>query len=153
MNRTIKSLTLVLALAFCATSVQAQRPERKRMTREQLAEAQIRHIAKELKLDEAITAKFAELYKQYQADIWGTAPKQRTRPKTEAEMEKANKEKLERSQKRLDIQSKYYKKFSNILTQEQIAQMYLIENQMKKRAMNRQGQRKEKAATKRHHKH
>ena len=54
------NLMAVLLLVFC-TMATAQNPQQ-RMSREQLAEKQAKHIAHELAFDETTTQKFVETY-------------------------------------------------------------------------------------------
>ena len=108
------NLMAVLLLVFC-TMATAQNPQQ-RMSREQLAEKQAKHIAHELAFDETTTQKFVETYCAYQQEVWALI-----------------KERFERSQQILDLREKYYEEYSKFLTQQQIQRVYELERQ----AMNR----------------
>ena len=57
---------------------------------------------------------------------------------TEEQAEQAIKQRFEKSEKLLNIRQKYYKKYSEFLTQAQIQRVYKLERQMMKRQMMRQ---------------
>ena len=61
-------LVVVAAMAICGP-LSAQN-DRHRISREQLAEVQAKHIAEEAGMDEATTKRFVETYCQYQQEIW-----------------------------------------------------------------------------------
>lgn len=128
-----------IMMALCTTAVQAQNnggSSRQRMTREQLAEAQAKHISHELSLDDATSKKFIETYLDYQKEVWALGPRLKRSQQanqTDAEAEQAIKQRMERSQKILDLREKYYKKYCAFLTQKQIERVYELEH----RAMQR----------------
>ena len=147
------ALTAIMMVAF-STAVQAQdnqvqNHEKQRMSREQLAEAQAKHIAKELALDDATSQKFVETFCEYQKEVWALSPRAK-RPemkdgkkpemkdwkkaeKTDAEVEKAIQERFEHSQKILTIRENYYKKYRKFLSPKQVQRVYELE----KKGMNR----------------
>ena len=125
------NLMAVLMLVFC-TMATAQDPQQ-RMSREQLAEKQAKHIAHELAFDETTTQQFIETYCAYQQEVWALGPRQKPEPTTDEEAEQAIKERFERSQQILDLREKYYEEYSKFLTQKQIQRVYELERQ----AMNR----------------
>ena len=134
---------IMLVATFMAISItaEAQNADKKKMTREQLADVQARHIAQQIGLDDATTEKFTDAYGRCQKEIWalGQRPKrQRGQTMTDAETEQALKQRFEHSQKILDIRQKYYKEYSKFLTQKQIQRAYQIEKQMMKRLSNKQ---------------
>ena len=125
------NLMAVLMLVFC-TMATAQDPQQ-RMSREQLAEKQAKHIAHELAFDETTTQQSIETYCAYQQEVWALGPRQKPEPTTDEEAEQAIKERFERSQQILDLREKYYEEYSKFLTQKQIQRVYELERQ----AMNR----------------
>jgi len=125
------NLMAVLMLVFC-TMATAQDPQQ-RMSREQLAEKQAKHIAHELAFDESTTQQFIETYCAYQQEVWALGPRQKPEPTNDEEAEQAIKERFERSQQMLDLREKYYEEYSKFLTQKQIQRVYELERQ----AMNR----------------
>ena len=144
----MKKLVLRLIMVMCMMTVSStlvnaqiakpgfQKTERQRMTREQLAQTQARHICNELALDEEKSTTFCNEYCNYMKEFWAIGPKvgkkQRT-DMTDAQAETQNKQDFERSQKILDLRQKYYKRYSTFLTQRQIQRVYEIEKQMRYR--------------------
>ena len=117
------SLFMIIGSALGATAQQTttanggtEQAVRQRMSREQLAEVQARHIAKAVGLDEALTKKYVATYCDCQKEIWSMAP----RSKRDTNME----ERFDRSRKVIDIREKYYKKYKSFLTDEQINKAY-----------------------------
>ena len=152
-----KMMTIALCaimMALCTTAVQAQENQkdmpRKRFSREQMAEAQAKHIAQELALDDATSKKFIETYQEYLKEVWANGPRhhrhqqgqpqaQPQEPQTEADAEKAIKERFEQQQKMLNLRETYYKKYSQFLTQKQIQRVYELEQQAMQRLHKRGG--------------
>ena len=134
-------LTAILMVAFStAVSAQdnnnAQQHKRQRMSREQMAEMQAKHISRQLGLDDATSQKFIETFSAYQKEVWALRPQGKHQKKaemTDAEVEKAIKDQFDHSQKILSLRQDYYKKYSKFLTPKQIQRVYELEKQ----AMNR----------------
>ena len=148
MKRIIRMLFLAVAMAALCGTANAQKSEKQRMSREQLAEVQARHIARQLAFDDKTTAKFVDTYTRCQKEIWTLAPRNKDRrgtAKTDAETEKAMKERFERSQKLLDIREKYYEEYGKFLTPKQIQRVYAIEKNMMNRLGKRAGRRNGRA--------
>lgn len=122
-------------------SVSAQDNEKKRPSREQLAELQARHIAGSLALDDATAKKFVDAYRDYQQEVWnsGTSMKKRVvaQSLTDAEIEKNIKERFAHSRKLLDIREKYYDVYRGFLSPKQIQRVYELEKQVMKRFENK----------------
>ena len=119
-------------MAVCSVSTQAQdEPGKKqRKSREEVAEAGARHIAHELAFDDATAKKFIETYCDYQKEMWALGePKKHDEPVS-------IKERLDHSQKILDLRKKYYKRCSEFLTEKQIERAYELEQQAMKRLAN-----------------
>ena len=138
MKSIIRLLLLVVALTtFCGT-VSAQ-TGKQRLTREQLAEVQAKHIAKEMAMDDATSQRFIDTFCQFQRDIWalGPRPKRSHRQMTDEETEQALKDRFAHSQKILDLRQKYYAIYSEFLTQRQIQRVYQLERQMMDRLSKR----------------
>lgn len=144
----MKKLVLRLIMVMCmmtisstlvnaqATKPGVQKTERQRMTREQLAETQARHIANQLALNDETSEKFTIEYCSYMKELWAIGPragKGQRGEMTDAQAEAKTKQDFERSQKILDLRAKYYKRYSTFLTQRQIQRVYEIEKQMRNR--------------------
>ena len=131
-------MVIAIAMLLSSTAVQAQTEQSKkqRISREELAEKQARHIAHELALDDATTQKYVATYCAYQKEVWALGPhvkRHSAANATEAEAEQANKARMEQSQKILDLREKYYKEYSKFLTQRQIERAYELEQQVMRR--------------------
>ena len=135
---------MALAIAMMTLSVNsfAQTADKKqRISREQLAEAQAKHIAHDLALDDVTTLKFIKTFCDYQKEVWALGPRVQGKntDMSDAEVEQAIKARMDRSQKILDLREKYYKEYSKFLTQKQIQHVYELEKQTMKR-LGRRGQ-------------
>ena len=124
MKNMIKILVLAVAMITFNVSTYAQKSERQRMTREQLAEAQAHFIADEMAMDDTTAKQFVETFCQFQKDIWALGP----RPKRDAS---------HHSQKILDLRKRYYLKYSKFLTPKQIERVYELERKMMNRLFHR----------------
>lgn len=123
-------------------SVSAQDSEKKRPSREQLAELQARHIAGTLALDDATAKKFVDAYRDYQQEVWNSGASMRKKENqslTDAEIEKNIKERFARSRKLIDIREKYYGVYCDFLSPKQIQRVYELEKQVMKRLENKAG--------------
>lgn len=138
MKNIIRLLLLVIALTAFSGAVSAQN-RKQRLTREQLAEVQAKHIAKEMAMDEATSQHFIETFCQFQRDIWalGPRPKQSHSQMTDEETGQALKARFAHSRKILDLRQKYYAIYSEFLTQKQIQRVYELERQMMERLSKR----------------
>lgn len=136
MEKIIRTLLLAVMMTACCVTTNAQDKGKQRISREQLAETQARHIAQQLAFDDETTAKFVDTYSRCQKEVWSLAPRKRVgkgASKTDRETEEAIEERFDRSQKLLDIRKKYHKEYSKFLTPKQIQRVYSIEKNMMKR--------------------
>ena len=143
-NKMISMMVIAIAMLFSSINMSAQSNNQQRLSREELAEKQARHIAHELALDDATTQKYVATYCAYQKEVWALGPRVKRHSSanaTEAEAEQANKARMEQSQKILDLREKYYKEYSKFLTQKQIERAYELEQQVMRRLVrhHRQG--------------
>ena len=144
MGKMFRTMLLAVMMVAFGTAASAQKTERQKFTREQLAEVQAKHIAQELAFDDNTTAKFVDAYCRCQQEIWAIGPRPKYRNKgemTDAQSEEAIKGRFEHSQKILDIRQKYYAEYSKFLSQKQIRRVYEIEKRMMKRLAGK-GQRR-----------
>ena len=136
-------MMVVFSTAVSAQEANAQNPSKKqRMSREQMAGMQARHISRQLALDEATCQKFIETFCAYQKEVWALRPqgkgaRQNRQEMTDAEVDKAIKEQFEQSQKILTLRQEYYKKYSKFLTPKQIQRVYELEKQSMDRLSKR----------------
>ena len=129
----------IMMIAFCTTVFAQPNTQKQRMSREQLAEVQAKHIAGELAFSDAVTEKFVKTFCDCQKEIWALGP--RPRPDKQGMSEQENEERIKQrfamSEKILNIRQKYYKEYSKFLTQTQIEKVYEQERKMMKRLANR----------------
>lgn len=137
------------ATAFAQQNASLQPSQKQRISREQLAEVQAKHIASELAFSDAVTEKFVKTYCNYQKKIWALGPRQRLNRQgmTEQENEERIKQRFAMSEKILNIRQKYYKEYSKFLTQAQIEKVYDQERKM----MNRLAKRGHRKLSTKHH--
>lgn len=148
--KTIMKLWLVAALMLMGTAtISAQNNQRQRLTREELADKQARHIAQTMAFDDATTKQFVETYTACQKEIWALGPRIKgarkqanAQQQTESEAKQDIALQFERSEKLLQIRQKYYAEYSKFLTQNQIKRVYVLERQMMKRLANHRPARK-----------
>ena len=135
-NNLFKLFLLAVTITF-STTLLAQNTDKQRLSREELATAQAKHIVNELALSDAITKQFIETFCECQKELWALQPEKKTNASadmmTEEETKKVIQEQFEHSQKILDIRKDYYAKYSKFLSQKQIKRVYDLE----KRAMTR----------------
>lgn len=152
MTRLFKHLFMVvLATAINViflSELNAQQNNKQRMTRDELAEVQAKHIASELAFDDPTTLRFIETYKNYQKEIWNLGPRAKKKNRidsqtsTEQDLQVELNARFEKSQKILDIRKKYYNEYSKFLTQKQIQRVYEIEKDVMKRLSKHAGKNK-----------
>ena len=124
-------ITLLTLIAVAAmTTAMAQGNGSQRLSREELATRQAQYIANELALDKATTQKYVNTYCQYQVEVWALGSRKGLNTE----------QRLERSQKILDLRKKYYHIYKGFLTEQQIDKAYKLE----KKLLNRMGRNKAK---------
>ena len=135
MKKILGMLMMAMMMMTISVSSYAQAPNKKqRISREQLAEKQAQHISHDLGLDEKTSARFIDTYIQCQKEVWALGPRlKKDKVASDAQTEQQLKRRFEMSEKILDIRQKYYKKYSQFLTQQQIQRVYELERQMMKR--------------------
>lgn len=141
MKSLFRILLLTVTMATSCVSTYAQKGDRQRMTREQLAETQAKYIAKEMAMDDMTAKQFIETFCLFQEEIWalGPRPKREASTLTDAETEQALKDRFAHSQKILNLRQKYYEEYSKFLTQKQIKRVYELERQIMDRLSKRKG--------------
>ena len=127
--KSLMKINMVALMVFAFCTIGMAQNEQQRMSREQLAEKQAKHIAQELSFDEATTQRFIETYCACQQEVWALGPRQKAEPATDEEAEQAIKERFERCRAVLDLREKYYEEYSKFLTQKQIFRVYELEHQ------------------------
>lgn len=122
-------LVAILSIASCTMAMaQKKDADKKRLSREQLAEKMANRIAHQLAFSESQTRKFVDAYSRQQKEIW-TLGKNRD-PKNVQE-------RFERREKILSIRKKYYKEYATFLSQEQVNRVYELEQRQMKQMLQR----------------
>ena len=144
MKSAFRTILFIITIAFCGVSAYAQKDNRQRMIREQLAETQAKYITKEMVMDDATAEKFVKAFCQFQKEVWalGPRPKRDSSNRSEAETEQALEERFAHSQKILNLRKKYYIEYSKFLTPKQIEQVYKLEKEIMDRLYYRSQKRK-----------
>lgn len=134
-----KYLLAVLTFSFLlgSTITMAAQDEQKsdkigkHPTAEQMEQIKCKRMVKELMLDDATSAKFIPLYKQYLKELKACKPHDKDMKNAEkkgtltnATAEKLIKEQFTQTRKKVDIQEKYYGEFHKFLTPQQILKLY-----------------------------
>lgn len=120
MKTILRTLLVAIIVMMCATAAMAQANDGKRLSREELAVNQAKYIAHELALDEATTNKYVETYCAYQKEVWALGPRK------DLNVE----QRLERSQKVLDLRKKYLAIYRGFLTETQVDRAYRLEKKI-----------------------
>ena len=124
-------IVLVAILSIASTTMamaQKQDGDKKRLSREQLAEKMERNIAKKLAFTDAQTQKFVDAYSRQQKEIWALG---------ENRSPKNVQERFDRREKILSIRKKYYKEYATFLSQEQVNRVYELEQRQMKQMLQR----------------
>ncbi len=145
MNNLMKTLVVaIIMIASCATAFAQQSTsqlpnQKQRISREQLAEVQAKHIASELAFGDDVTEKFVKTFCACQKEIWALGPRPRSSKQglSEQENEDRIKQRFAMSEKILNVRQKYYKEYSKFLTQTQIEKVYEQERKMMNRLAKR----------------
>ena len=139
MKNIIRFFVLTVTMVTFCVSTYAQKNDRQRITREQLAKAQAHFIADEMEMNDTTAKQFVETFCQFQKDIWalGPRPKRGSSHLSDKEAEQAMNERFAHSQKILDLRKKYYLKYSEFLTSKQIERVYELERRMMNRLFQR----------------
>lgn len=138
MKKTIFTALCAIMMALCTTTVMAQpngnpdKQQQKQINRERMAEAQAKYMSSQLALDDATSQKFIATFTEYQKEVWAMKKDLRIekgKDMTEADAEKNIKNQMERKRRMLDLKEKYYKKYSQFLTQKQIQRVFDMEKE------------------------
>lgn len=121
-------LILTAALFVCTASLSAQEKKQK-LTPEQRLDMVVAKMQKKLMLDDATAAEFAPIYKEYLQAISKCRPNcTRGKDITDEQIKENISKRIDAQQKALDVQEKYYKKLSYILTGRQLQQIFCNNN-------------------------
>lgn len=120
MKQLFRVILIAIMIVASGATAAAQNNSSPRLSREELATKQAQYIAHELALDESTTNKYVETYCQYQREIWALGPRKGL----------TTEQRLDRSQKILDLRKKYYHIYSGFLSEQQIDKAYKLEKKL-----------------------
>lgn len=123
-----KFLMILAAVIMFSSAVCAQE-KKQAPTPEQRIEKRVERMQKKLMLDDATAAKFAPIYKEYLQAKYAARPtcKKYENP-TDSQIKENIGKRLDAQQKSLDVEKKYYKKLSSILSGRQLQQIFCKDN-------------------------
>ena len=123
-----KFLMILAAVVMMSGAVCAQE-KKQALTPEQRIEKRVQRMQKKLMLDDATVAKFAPIYKEYLQEKFAARPvcKKCDNP-TDAQIKENIGKRIDAQQKALDIEKKYYKKLSSVLSGRQLQQIFCKDN-------------------------
>ncbi|WP_407405281.1 hypothetical protein [Sodaliphilus sp.] len=126
-------LGIIMAFSFNANAQNDKKENKRQFNPEKMVQMRATKIAEDLKLDDATTAKFIEVYKEYLKETHEVfakngkpmmGKKDEKARKTDAEVEKEIKDQFATSRALIDVREKYYNKFRTFLSPQQIKVIY-----------------------------
>lgn len=120
MKKLLHFILIAVMIAACGMTSAAKDTDSQKLAREKLAVRQATYIADKLDLDKETTQKYIDAYCRYQQKIWELG----------SEKGLNTEQRLDRSQKILDLRKKFYKEYKKFLTEEQIEKAYRLEKQI-----------------------
>ena len=130
MKHLLKPLLIVMMFMASGMLAMAQIGSGHELTREDLAAKQARYIARELALEAPVAHQYVETYCSFQRDLWKLGPRKGL----------TTEQRLDRSQRILNLRKKYNKLYSRFLTEPQLDKAYKLE----KRLLNRMAKNRSK---------
>lgn len=124
-----KTLLILISVMACLTmSAQPKKSPR------ELFKAQAGYIARELALDQEVTAKFTDAFVKCQTEIMSMRPPkaQKADSLTDEAIDRNMRARFDRSRKIVDIREKYYNEYRQFLTPRQIKRVYQLEKESMK---------------------
>lgn len=123
-----KFLMILAAVVMMSGAVCAQE-KKQAPTPEQRMEKRVQYMQKKLMLDDATAAKFAPIYKEYLQAKFAARPdcKKCDNP-TDAQIKENIGKRIDAQQKALEVEKKYYKKLSSVLSGRQLQQIFCNDN-------------------------
>lgn len=140
--KTLFSTLLFIITLFVGLNAESQNPERFPLLRERMAQAKLREIKLNLKLDQTRFEAFRPIYLKYEREVSGVNFRNLARlTKIDADSlstEEADQvivNQLESAQKLISIREKYYKEFRTVITPQQIVKLYQTEAELRKKVL------------------
>lgn len=135
----MRHIMMTMVLMLVSMTASAQNVQK---LNERYFQAKVREMTMRLGMTHEQKAKFVPLYRQYNEEmraIVGTRQKPR-KPMSDDERLAMMKRKMERQQQAQSIRMRYVDKFAKILTSEQVARFFEVENEIQQKLMLRRQQ-------------
>jgi len=140
--KTIMRFFILLMLSVLSLGAQSQNTMRIPSFRERILQAKLVEIRRSLNLDQATMQHFRPIYIQYEKEISEVNINNQVRlmranydSLTSEEAERLVIMQLENAKKLIEIREKYYYKFKNVLTSQQIVKLYQTEAAIRQKVM------------------
>ncbi len=135
-------LLIIVVDLMTGQNVQSQNQNRFPILRERIAQAKLREIRKNLKLDQATFEAFRPVYQKYEREISNLDFRKFARlinveadSLTTEEADQLIVNQIETARKLISLREKYYKEFRAILSPQQIIKVYQTEAELRKKVM------------------
>ena len=140
--KTIMRFFILLMLSVLSLGAQSQNTARVPSFRERILQAKLVEIRRSLNLDQATMQHFRPIYIQYEKEISEVNINNQVRlmranydSLTSEEAERLVIMQLANAKKLIEIREKYYYKFKNVLTSQQIVKLYQTEAAIRQKVM------------------
>lgn len=140
--KNILTILLFVFILFFSLNTQSQNTDRFPKLHERIAQAKLREIKLNLKLDQVTYEQFRPVYLKYEHEISGMNFRELARlTKVNADSlssEEADQlivNQLESAKSLIAIREKYYKEFKTVITPQQIIKLYQTEAELRKKVM------------------
>ncbi len=131
----MKKIVILAISALLAVNISAQEQKKeqfagKQLSKEEKVEFKIQHLTRELMLSDQQAEKFAVTFREYSAEkdkLFQKKSKEqfeKGKGMSEAEMDKAAKQRFEEMKKFADLQAKYYDEFRKYLSARQVEKIF-----------------------------
>ncbi|MFI3277812.1 MAG: hypothetical protein SNH13_07565 [Rikenellaceae bacterium] len=137
-------LIFVAALMLASTiALQAQPRQQQRVSKEDFPKFQLQMLIRQLLIEEPKREAFSKIYMEYSKELEALRAPRKEQPKGEvvapsdAEIEKQILASFEAAEKSTALKKKYYTKFKEVLTPQQILKMYKVERTAHDRIMSK----------------
>ena len=140
--KTILSTLLFALILLFSLIAESQNTERFPLLRERIAQAKLREIRINLKLDQTRFEAFRPIYLKYEREVSGINLRNLTKltkfdvdSYTTEEADQLIVNQLESARKLISIREKYYKEFRTVISPQQIIKLYQTEAELRKKVL------------------
>jgi len=140
--KTILSTLLFALILLFSLIADSQNAERFPLLRERIAQAKLREIRINLKLDQTRFEAFRPIYLKYEREVSGINLRNLTKltkfdvdSYTTEEADQLIVNQLESARKLISIREKYYKEFRTVISPQQIIKLYQTEAELRKKVL------------------